>query len=218
MPGPLTRLRVQSLRSCGACRPGSAGRDCPLASCRAGRNRRHLPVAHAVAVGAAHRLRCDARHRGRGAELAALTTVRCARPAAPSQITKRAARADPGACASRRPRNRARQVPPAATSDYRGSWGTSVAPAEPCPGGWRRAWRAPRNAGRAARARERAMWTDLPPRVRAQRTRVSAASSAAGRRTEYRRGVAAARRPPASRAATRPGTARLAPIDAPREL
>jgi hypothetical protein len=30
---------------------------------------------------------------------------------------------------------------------------SSVPPAEPCPGGWRRAWRAPRSAGRAARAR-----------------------------------------------------------------
>ncbi len=80
---------------------------------------------------------------------------------------------------------------------------SSVLPAEPYPGGWRRAWRAPRSAGRAARARS--ALRDLTCRRLSERRERSEQSelgdraawpSTAGKSERQRRPPGSARRHP----------------------
>ena len=79
------------------------------------RGRRYPAGAHAVAVSASLRLRCDARPGVGIAELAARPEGRYAQTAAMSQFTKRAKRARPQAEHRSRHRMRPRRVPPAAS-------------------------------------------------------------------------------------------------------
>jgi len=73
----------------------SVGKCCLTADLGSGRARGHPAAAHAMAVGAAHRLPCAARNRAGAQNSLRSPSVRCTRPAAPSQFTKCAARTGP---------------------------------------------------------------------------------------------------------------------------
>jgi len=68
---------------------------CLTADVEAGRARGYPAAAHAMAVGAARRLPCAARARAGAQNSFRSPSVRCIRPAAPSQFTKCAARTGP---------------------------------------------------------------------------------------------------------------------------
>jgi len=113
------------------------------------RSRQHPAAAHAESVGLAGRLRCDARTKGAPhnslRELRSLRSDRCGESVVEARCARR-----PWHCASRRPRNRLRGVPPAAqgTTAAYGSWPLPLA-AKPRAGGRWRAIAQQRSTGAA---------------------------------------------------------------------
>ena len=117
------------------------------------RGRWYPPGAHAVAVGAARRLHCDARSavapQNSLRELRSLRSDNCGESVHEARCARRLR-----PCASRRPTNRPHRVPPAASSTMRClSTRKTTVFAKVRAGGRRRAFAQPRSAGLAARAR-----------------------------------------------------------------
>ena len=118
------------------------------------RGRRCPARAHAGAVGAARRLRCGARpgvaSHNSLRSLRSLRSNRCAESVHEARCARR-----PQSCAPRRPRNRPRRAPPAAT--WNQSWCLQEEPPlvqqRRVRAGSRRASEAPRSAGLVGRAR-----------------------------------------------------------------
>ena len=154
-------------------------------------------------------LRCSAR--GRVAKLTPLTAFAPFRQTATSQITKRAARADPSPALLVAPQiapseYRLPRVQPGFAPPRRG---TTVV-AKPRAGRCGRACEAPRSAGLVA-ARASALRCLTSPRLSERSERSERSEFAAGHETEHRRGVGPQGRPPQWRARTGPPAALRAP-------
>jgi hypothetical protein len=160
------------------------------------RGRRVPAGAHAGAVSASLRLRCDAR--SGVASQNSLRSLRSLRSdIATSQMTKRAGARRPRPCASRRPRNRPCRNPPAARHPL---WraGPRTPTRLPQGRGWgygRGASEAPRSAGLLA-ARASALRKHTRRNCLSAVSEANEASFATGQEPEHRRGVSPQGEPP----------------------